>query len=221
MFDRLVCMNGGNPREELIDHKDPEKAMALEHSPEWEELSVNHLEGRTAAFFCYSDAGANEMDSTGRPKKLRHKAWFDPEQEPFEDERRAYGALVWQCRYSGIEVPDALWAHGLSGQGIAYSDNQAEDMVGEEGFVRSFDAWTDRVAAFVAKKGKVEPGRYRAYGYVAPGHRWADLKLKWRDLRMRAGAAPEGSSPQEQDELHLNRDTGLRPTTSEGEKLRR
>jgi multimeric flavodoxin WrbA len=37
MFDRLVCMNGGNPREELIAHKDPEKAMALEHSPEWED----------------------------------------------------------------------------------------------------------------------------------------------------------------------------------------
>lgn len=29
MFDRLVCMNGGNPDETLIDHKDPEKAMAL------------------------------------------------------------------------------------------------------------------------------------------------------------------------------------------------
>ena len=34
MFDRLVCMNGGNPREDLIDHKDPEKAEALEHSDE-------------------------------------------------------------------------------------------------------------------------------------------------------------------------------------------
>ncbi len=27
MFDRLVCMNGGNPREELIEHKNPELAM--------------------------------------------------------------------------------------------------------------------------------------------------------------------------------------------------
>ena len=39
MFDRLVCMNGGNPREDLIEHKNPEMAMKLEHSPEWEELS--------------------------------------------------------------------------------------------------------------------------------------------------------------------------------------
>lgn len=35
MFDRLVCLNGGNPREDLIAHKDPEKAMALEHSAAW------------------------------------------------------------------------------------------------------------------------------------------------------------------------------------------
>ena len=45
-----------------------------------------------------------------RPKKLRHKKWFDPNDEPFDNERDAYRALVWQCRYSGIEVPDALWA---------------------------------------------------------------------------------------------------------------
>ena len=55
MFDRLVCMNGGNPREDLIAHKDPALAIQLEHSPEWEKLSQNHLEGRSAAFFCYCD----------------------------------------------------------------------------------------------------------------------------------------------------------------------
>jgi hypothetical protein len=117
-------------------------------------------------------------------------------------------------------VPDALWTHALSGEGLPYSDNQAEDMIREEAFMRAFDAWSDRFAAFVAQKGKVEPGRYRAYGYTAPGHRWADLKLKWRDLRMKAGAAPDGSSPEAQAELGLNRDTGLRATRSEGEKLR-
>ena len=30
MFDRLVCMNGGNPRPDLIDKKDTLKAQALE-----------------------------------------------------------------------------------------------------------------------------------------------------------------------------------------------
>lgn len=112
MFDRLVCMSGGNPREDLIDHKDPEKAMELEKSPEWQALSRNHLEGRTAGFFCYSDEGAEEMGADGRPRKLRHESWFDPDAEPFEDMRQAYAPLVWQSRFSGIEVPDALGATG-------------------------------------------------------------------------------------------------------------
>src|SRR5205085_6083071 len=68
MFDRLVCMNGGNPREDLIEHKDPELAMAFEKTPEFEALSLNHLEGRTAAFFCYGDGGGDELDDSGRPK---------------------------------------------------------------------------------------------------------------------------------------------------------
>ncbi|MEJ7813420.1 MAG: NAD(P)H-dependent oxidoreductase [Gemmatimonadaceae bacterium] len=220
MFDRLVCMNGGNPREELIDHKDPEKAMALEHAPEWNELSVNHLEGRTAGFFNYGDEGADEMDETGRPKKLRHKQWFDPRQEPFEDPRDAYAPLVWQCRYSGIEVPDPLWTYCTTGKGRPYSDNQAEDMIREDEFMRTFDAWTDAFAAHVGAKGKVEPGRWRAYGYQTPGHRWADAKLAWRSVRLRVGRAPEGSSPRAQEELGLNDDAILRAKMSEGERLR-
>src|SRR4051794_33649322 len=178
MFDRLVCMNGGNPREELIDHKDPEKVMALERSPEWEDLSLNHLEGRTAGFFCYSDAGANEIDPSGRPKKLSHKEWFDPDAEPFDDERDAYRGLVWQCRYSGIEVPDELWSHAhRRRRGLQPEPGRGH---GPRGRLHGgFDAWSDRFAAFVARKGKVEPGVYRAYGYTARGHRWADLKLKW------------------------------------------
>jgi len=220
MFDRLVCINGGNPREELIDHKNPEKAMLLEHAPEWEQLSVNHLEGRTAAFFCYGDEGGNEMDDTGRPKKLRHKQWFDPEQEPFDDLRNAYAPLVWQSRYSGIEVPDTLWTYCTTGKALHYSDNQSEDMVRETAFMHAFDAWTARFAEFVGAKGKVEPGQWRAFGYEPPGHRWAEAKLAWRDMRMRFGLAPEGSSPAIQDDLGLNRDAVLKRHKSEGERLR-
>ena len=223
MFDRLVCMNGGNPQEELIDHKNPEKAMALEHDPRWAELSVNHLEGRTAAFFCYSDEGADEMGPDGRPRKLRHEAWFDPAAEPWDDDRLAYAGLVWQCRYSGIEVPDHLWRNGLTGVGLPYSDNQAEDLVERADnaeFLRGFDAWADDVASFVGAKGKVEPGRWRAFGHEAPGHRWADLKLGWRDARMRLGVPPSGSSPARQQALGLNDDRTLRPKRGEGERRR-
>ena len=220
MFDRLVCASGGNPDESLIDHKDPEKAMALEKTAEWHELSVNHLEGRTAAFFCYGDEGANEMGGDGRPAKLRHKGWFDPEAEPFAHERDAYAPLVWQARYSGIEVPDPLWAYCTTGKGKPYGEDQAEDMVKDEPFMAAFDRWADAFAAHVGAKGKVEPGRWRAYGHEAPGHRWADAKLKWRAVRMGLGVPPAGSSPAEQQALGLNDDRTLRVTKSEGEKLR-
>lgn len=73
---------------------------------------------------------------------------------------------------------------------------------------------------FVAAKGKVEPGRYRAYGYEAPGHKRADLKLKWRELRMAAGLPPAGSSPAAQQRLGLNQDATFSPSRGEGKKLR-
>jgi hypothetical protein len=135
--------------------------------------------------------------------------------------REAYAPLVWQCRYSGIEVPDRLWRYVQFGEGKKYADNQAEDMVREKDVMRRFDAWTDAFASFVAKKGKVEPGPYRAYGYEAPSHRWADLKLTWRSLRMEVGAAPAGSSPERQQARGLNRDATLSPKKGEGEKLRK
>lgn len=221
MFDRLVCASGGNPREDLIDHKDPEKAMALEKSTEWPALSRNHLEGRTAAFFCYGDEGADELDSSGQPKALRHPAWFDPAAEPFENERNAYAPLVWQCRYSGIEVPDRLWAHATTGKGRPYSEDQAEHMIADGGFMATFDAWIDDFAGHVRAKGTVLPNVYRAFGYEPPKHTTADLKLKWRDLRMRAGLPRKGSSPAAQQKMGLNEDTGWNAGRAEGEKRRK
>ncbi|MBV9990328.1 MAG: flavodoxin family protein [Alphaproteobacteria bacterium] len=150
MFDRLVCMNGGNPRPDLIDKKDTLKAQALERSPEWQELSRNHLEGRTAAFFSYGDAGANE-EVDGVPKKLAHPEWFEAKAQPPEDQ--AYLGLVWQCRYSGIEVPDALWKHTTFGAGKPYADDQAEDLDGETKGLAQFDAWTDAFVGRVTAKG--------------------------------------------------------------------
>ncbi|MCI0332889.1 MAG: NAD(P)H-dependent oxidoreductase [Planctomycetes bacterium] len=220
MFDRLVCMTGGNPREDLIEHKNPELAKKLEHDPQWEELSLNHLEGRTAAFFCYGDGGADDLDETGRPKNLRHREYFDPGEEPFRDNRDAYAPLVWTCRFGGVEVPDRLWRYLEFGQGKKYSDNQAEDMARDDHVNRQFDEWTDEFARFVEAKGRVTPGKYRAFGYKPPSHRWADMKLKWRELRMRIGHAPRGSSPADQEAHGLNQDASLFPAKGEGEKLR-
>jgi hypothetical protein len=163
MFDRLVCMNGGNPRPDLIDKKDTLKAQALERSPLWQELSKNHLSGRTAAFFCYADDGANEEDGNGMPKNLEHPAWFDAAGHPMrgKDERDAYLGLVWQCRYSDIEVPDALWRCTTFGAGKPYADDQVEDMVQEPAGMEAFEGWVRDFVAHVIAKGLV-PGTKEA-----------------------------------------------------------
>ena len=210
-FDRLVCMNGGNPREELIAHKDPELAIKLELSDRWKELSLNHLEGRTAAFYCYGDGCGDEGGEDGRPKALRHPEYFDPDKEPFEDMRQTYAPLVWQCRYSGIEVPDELWRYEEFGQGRPYALNQAEHMMAKTEVLETFDGWTDAVARVVAHKGKVPPGEFAARDHVAPGHRWADVKLWLRSLRMRLGIPRRGSSPNEQQRRDLNKDRTMFP----------
>jgi hypothetical protein len=220
MFDRLVCMNGGNPDEKTIAHKDPEKAMALEHTPEWEEMSRNHLEGRSAGFFIYGDLGGDEIDASGRPKLLRHKDYFDPDKEPYENEREAYQGLVWQCRYGGVEVPDELWEYALFGKGRKYSETQSEHMVQDAGVMHQFDAWVDRFAAHVERKGKVPPGKYRAYGFEPPSHMLQEVKLGLRHFRMMIGLPPMGSSPDKQQDQGLNDDVLLRYRKSEGDRLR-
>jgi multimeric flavodoxin WrbA len=155
MFDRLVCMNGGNPRPDLIDKKNTLKAQALERSPLWRTLSRNHLSGRTAAFFCYGDDGANEEDGNGRPVKLEHPEWFDASRHPMrgKDERLAYQGLVWQCRYSDIEVPDDLWRCTNFGAGKPYADDQADDMMQEGEALKAFDDWVHAFIRHVEGKG--------------------------------------------------------------------
>jgi hypothetical protein len=220
MFDRLVCMNGGNPREALIGHKSPERAIELERSPEWEQLSLNHLEGRSAAFFCYGDGGGDELDESGRPRILTHKEWFDPEEEPFDDMRDCYAPIVWQCRYSGVEVPDGLWKYCEFGRGKKYPDNQAEHMEDEKGLYPAFDTWVNAFAAHVAEKGRVPPNKYRAFGHRPPAHFIADLKTKWRGIRMALGISPRETSPAIQAKRGLNRDTRVLYKQGEGTRLR-
>ncbi len=183
MFDRLVCMNGGNPREELIGHKDPKLAIALERTPEFEKLRQDHLEGRSAAFFCYGDGGGDELDATGRPKILKHPEWCDPQHKPFHDMRDSYAPLVWQCRYSGIEVPDALWKYIAFGWNKKYSEAQAEHLANELKMLVSFDDWADAFVAHVAMSRGREEGQGEAQR-VPCG-------------RLRAAAAP-GSRPEDE-----------------------
>lgn len=161
------------------------------------------------------------MDEQNVPKILKHKVYFNGQAEPFENERDAYAPLVWQCRYGGVEVPDHLWQHCTSGKGKKYSDNQAEDLIKENGFMQTFDHWTAGFKTFVAEKGKITPGRYRAYGFTQPLHLLNELKTGIRSWKLRFGMPPKDSSPGQQEVLGLNDDITLYPKMYEGKKLRK
>jgi hypothetical protein len=77
-----------------------------------------------------------------------------------KDERKAYLGQVWQCRYSDIEVPDALWKCTMFGAGKPYADDQVEDMVHEKG-IAAFEDWVNAFVSHVEKKGVV-PGTKEA-----------------------------------------------------------
>jgi hypothetical protein len=77
-MQRLRFLFHDTVRLALIEKKKTVLAQALERSPQWRELSKNHLEGRTAAFFYFGDRGAADSDAEGRPKILVHQEWFDP-----------------------------------------------------------------------------------------------------------------------------------------------
>ena len=139
------------------------RAQALERSSQWRELSKNHLEGRSAAFF-YGDRGGADLDAGGRPKTLSHREWFDPKDEPYDNERNAYQSLVWQCRYGGIEAPDSLWSYAEIGVGKLYADAQADSLENEPAALAAFDEWTRRFSQHVESKGVVRDADEAARG---------------------------------------------------------
>ena len=71
-------------------------------------------------------------------------------------DRAPYQSLVWQCRYSGLEVPDSLWSHADIGVGKLYADDQADALESETAALAAFDEWTHRFAEYVESKGIVE-----------------------------------------------------------------
>jgi hypothetical protein len=129
------------------------------------------------------------------------------------------GPVNWYGPSSNLKLMFDRWRYVEFGHGRKYSDNQAEHLA-EAGVFDRLDEWLDAFSRFVEAKGKVPPGRYRAFGHRPPSHRWADLKLYWRALRLGLGRAPRGSSPRRQHDLGLDDDATPRPGRGEGEKLR-
>ena len=93
-------------------------------------------------------------------------------------------------------------------------------MIEENEFMQSFQTWVNNFDIFIMGKGKVKPGKWRAYGYKAPTNLWKEAKTGIRSWMLRFGITPENSSPEKQKKLGLNKDTSLFPKKSEGEKLR-
>ncbi len=118
LFDRLVCANLTLTVEQsraLQLGKDAVKTRAAEKSKLHDHLLNNHLDGKFAAFFAHGDNGGCDYKEQAPgalrpfPEALREhmKTIADPEGIS-NDPRQSIMPLVWQCRYSGIYVPDDL-----------------------------------------------------------------------------------------------------------------
>jgi multimeric flavodoxin WrbA len=105
LFDRLVCINQTLTREDALrvlgkgNLKNSEITGNFAKSGEFNHLLKNHLEGKFAAFYVHGDDGANDYFNKPMPKSYT-KEDFTP--------INAVMPIVYQCRYSGINVPDDL-----------------------------------------------------------------------------------------------------------------
>lgn len=134
-FDRMVCASLTLTVEQsraLGLGKDAEKTRASEKAGAQNHLLRNHLEGKVAAFFAHGDAGGADYREFIKHEKgtmPRMPASFkstareaDCPEGKDNDPREALMPLVWQCRYSGIEVPDELVAGLHINEGLNYAE---------------------------------------------------------------------------------------------------
>jgi hypothetical protein len=92
---------------------------------------------------------------------------------------------VWWCGSAGSSLGTLH-----TGKEERYSENQSEHMVQEEAFMLSFGKWVKDFEDFVRQKGKVQPGRYRAFGYQKPNNLIKELQTGIRSWKLRFGWPP-------------------------------
>ena len=61
--------------------------------------------------------------------------------------------------------------------------------------MKTFDQWVADFEVFVRQKGKVQPGRFRAYGFKNRTNLWKEAKTGIRSWMLRFGITPADSSP--------------------------
>jgi len=138
-FDRLVCVNKTMTTDQADvlmkgDTKNADISRELEKSNQYNHLLKNHYKGKVGAFFIHGDDGAADykeyakdperrrtLDS--KPKTMDSLALDMTEAEFDTDPKNSVLPLVYQCRYSGMVVPDELVIGMLCGKGYSYSEN--------------------------------------------------------------------------------------------------
>ena len=133
LFDRLSCINltiTSDQARELGINKNAIKSAAAEQSGKYHHLLKNHYEGKFAAFFIHGDDGGSDYYEFAKKKKsylprlpLAYTQHSTPDGYAgrIDDPRNAIMNLVWQCRYSGIFVPEDLIEGYNATKGICYS----------------------------------------------------------------------------------------------------
>jgi multimeric flavodoxin WrbA len=134
MFDRLSCINTTLTTEQsdaLGIGKDAGKSAVAEQSGMYHHLLKNHYEGKYAAFFIHGDMGGSDYYELAKTKKkylpMFPKSYTDHMKKGYsagwlDDPRNTIMDLVWQCRYSGIFVPENCIVGINATSGISYSE---------------------------------------------------------------------------------------------------
>lgn len=125
LFDRLVCTNltlTTEQAEEIGVGKDPVKSRELEQSGEFTHLLRNHYEGKYGAFLIHGDNGGADYAVHDLPESFTRHMTKKGDEGWVNDPKNSVMNLVWQCRYSGIFVPDDLIVGFHATTDISYSE---------------------------------------------------------------------------------------------------
>jgi multimeric flavodoxin WrbA len=164
LFDRIVCANltlTVDQSRTLNLGKDAAKTRAMEKSGQHVDLLANHLEGKFAAFFAHGDNGGADyreqapgISPRPYPDSLRdHMATVSDPEGRANLPRESIMPLVWQCRYSGIHVPDDLAVGEHINAGVNHA--QAMDaMARKEEFFKLGSALLTRLVGHIVARRK-------------------------------------------------------------------
>ena len=147
MFDRLVCVNQTITTEQAIELfgkgniKDSSITGNTELTNKSRHLLKNHLAGKVGSFYCHGDNGASDYKGEEKPY-TGEEMW---------DMKNAIMPLVFQCRYSEIEVPDQLIECFYINEGKEYYQANIDFEKTPE-FIERADNLVERLLEFLEQK---------------------------------------------------------------------